>query len=70
MFAKSSSISVDSRMEDETMRSLSTSSTLHRTLLASWLPPYAASLAYAAANVVFWFFILRELDRREMYLKV
>ena len=43
---------------------------LYRTLLASWLPAYPASLAYAVANVVFWFFILRELDRREMYLKV
>ena len=33
------------------------------------LDPYAASLAWALANVVFWFLILRELDRRRIYLK-
>ncbi len=43
---------------------------LHRTLLASWLPPYSASLAWAVANVLFWYVVLRELDRREIYLKV
>ena len=43
---------------------------LHRTLLASWLPPFPASLAYAAANVLLWYAVLRELDRREIYLKV
>ena len=43
---------------------------LYRTTLASWLPPYPASMAYAVANVLCWFVVLRELDRREMYLKV
>jgi predicted acyltransferase len=43
---------------------------LHRTLLAWWLPPYPASLAYAVANVLFWYAVLRELDRRQIYLKV
>ena len=33
-------------------------------VLASWLPPYAASLAYAVANVVLWYSVLRALDRR------
>jgi predicted acyltransferase len=42
---------------------------LHRTMLASWLPPYPASLAWAIANVVLWYFVLRELDRRRIYLK-
>jgi predicted acyltransferase len=39
-------------------------------LFALWLPPYAASLAYAVANVLFWYAVLRELDRRGVYLKV
>jgi len=43
---------------------------LHRTLLASWLPPCPASLAYAVASVLFWYAVLRELDRRGIYLKV
>jgi predicted acyltransferase len=43
---------------------------LHRGLFASWLPPCAASLAYAIANVLFWYAVLRELDRRGIYLKV
>jgi predicted acyltransferase len=43
---------------------------LHRVLFASWLPPYPASLAWALANVVLWFFVLRALDRRGVYLKV
>jgi len=43
---------------------------LHRTLLASWLPLYPASLAYAVGNVLFWYAVLRELDRRGIYLKV
>jgi predicted acyltransferase len=42
---------------------------LHRTLLASWLPPYPASVAYAVANVLFWYAVLRELDRSQIYLK-
>jgi predicted acyltransferase len=43
---------------------------LHRTAFASWLPAHPASLAYAVANVVFWYAVLRELDRRGIYLKV
>ena len=38
--------------------------------LRSWLPPYPASLAYAVANVLVWYVVLRELDRRAIYLKV
>ena len=29
-----------------------------------------ASLAWAVANVVFWYVVLREMDRRGIYLKV
>jgi predicted acyltransferase len=43
---------------------------LPRALFASWLPPCPASLAYALANVVFWYAVLREMDRRGLYLKV
>jgi predicted acyltransferase len=43
---------------------------LHQAALASWLPPYAASLAWALANVALWHVVLRALDRREIYLKV
>jgi predicted acyltransferase len=43
---------------------------LHWTLLASWLPPYPASVAWAVANVAVWYAVLRELDRRRVYLKV
>jgi predicted acyltransferase len=42
---------------------------LHRALFASWLPPYPASLAWAVANVVAWYLVLRELDRRGLYFK-
>jgi predicted acyltransferase len=43
---------------------------LPRTLFVSWLPAYPASLAWAASNVVFWYAVLREMDRRGIYLKV
>lgn len=43
---------------------------LYQAALASWLPPCPASLAYAVANVLFWYLVLRELDRRGIYLKV
>ena len=49
--------------------SISLQAWLHRTLLASWLPPHPASLAWALANVLFWYAVLRELDRRRIYLK-
>ena len=51
-------------------RAVSLQAWLHRTLFASWLPPCPASLAYAVANVLFWYAVLRELDRRGIYLKV
>lgn len=43
---------------------------LYRSVFASWLPPYAASLAYALANVAGWYLVLLWLDRRGVYLKV
>ncbi len=43
---------------------------LHRALFASWLPPYAASLAFALANVLAWYLVLLWMDRRGLYLKV
>jgi predicted acyltransferase len=42
---------------------------LFRALFASWLPPFPASLGWAIANVVFWYAVLWELDRRRIYLK-
>jgi predicted acyltransferase len=42
---------------------------LQAALFASWLPPYPASLAWALANVVLWFAVLWELDRRGIYWK-
>jgi predicted acyltransferase len=39
-------------------------------LLASWLDPRAASLAYALAFVALWYFILRGLYRRGIVLKI
>ena len=43
---------------------------IHRTLFASWLPPRAASLAFALAMVVGWWAALALLDRRGIRLKV
>jgi len=43
---------------------------LYDALFRSWLPPYPASLAFAIANVLFWYAILWELDRRKIYLHV
>jgi predicted acyltransferase len=42
---------------------------LFRAAFASWLPPHPASLAYALANVAFWYLVLRAMDRRGIYLK-
>jgi predicted acyltransferase len=39
-------------------------------LLASWLPPYVASLAWALAFVVFFYLVALWMDRRGLYLKV
>ena len=43
---------------------------LYQTLFVSWLPPLNASLAYALANVVFWYGILWWMDRRGIHVKV
>jgi predicted acyltransferase len=42
---------------------------LHHALLASWLPPHPASLAWAVGSVLFWYAVLCELDRRRIYWK-
>jgi len=39
-------------------------------VFGTWLPPHAASLAYALANVAGWFLVLRALDRRGIHWKV
>jgi predicted acyltransferase len=36
----------------------------------SWLSPVDASLAFALATVLLWYFVARELDRRGVYVKV
>ncbi|MBP9947071.1 MAG: DUF5009 domain-containing protein, partial [Vicinamibacteria bacterium] len=43
---------------------------LYRTLFLSWLAPINASLAYAVANVAFWYAVLWWMDRRRIYIKV
>jgi predicted acyltransferase len=43
---------------------------IHRTLFAWWLPPRAASLAFALAMVAAWWGVLALLDRRGIRLKV
>jgi predicted acyltransferase len=43
---------------------------LHTRLFASWLPPEPASLAYALANVLAWYAVLRAPERRGIYVKV
>lgn len=43
---------------------------LCRTVFGTWLPPHAASLAYAASNVAGWFAVLHVLDRRGIHWKV
>ena len=43
---------------------------LYRGLFASWMSPVNASLAYALANVLFWYAVLLWLDRRGIHLKV
>lgn len=37
---------------------------------ATWLSPANASLAFALATVLLWYFVARELDRRGVYVKV
>lgn len=43
---------------------------LHARLFASWLPPEPASLAYALANVLFWYALLRAMQARGIYVKI
>ena len=49
---------------------LSLQALLHGALFGSWLAPYPASLAWALANVIGWYLVLRELDKRGLYFKV
>jgi len=43
---------------------------IYRSAFASWLPPEAASLAFALVFVLLWYAILFLLDRRGVHLKV
>ena len=43
---------------------------IHQVAFASWLPPSAAALAYALANVLLWYAVARGMERRSIYLKV
>lgn len=43
---------------------------IYGALLASWLPPQLASLAYALAWVGGWFLVLAWMDRRQIHITV
>ena len=43
---------------------------IYRGAFASWLPPRDASLAFAICFVLFWYAVLRALERRGMVFKV
>ena len=43
---------------------------IHRSAFAGWLPPRAASLAYALSFVALWYGILRLLEKRNLILRV
>lgn len=43
---------------------------LHEALLASWLPPRPASLAWALLNVAGFYLVLRALEKRGIFFKV
>ena len=43
---------------------------LHEALLASWLPPRPASLAWALLNVLGFYVVLRVLEKRGIFFKV
>ncbi len=43
---------------------------MHQLAFASWLPPMAAALAFALANVVLWWAVAHWMDRKGIYLKV
>lgn len=43
---------------------------LHQTLFASWLPPHAASLAFAISFVLLWMGVMWAFWRRKVFIKV
>jgi predicted acyltransferase len=43
---------------------------LYRHLFASWLPDYAASLAWALAFLVLWWGLMAILYRKRIFIKV
>jgi predicted acyltransferase len=43
---------------------------LHTALFSSWLPPFEASLVWAASTVLLFYLLARALERRGIYLKV
>lgn len=43
---------------------------LYGALLASWLPPHLASLAYALAWVAGWFLVLAWMYRRKIFITI
>ena len=51
-------------------RTVSLQAAVHQTLFASWLPPRAASLAFALAFVSLWYAILWALWKRNVVFKV
>lgn len=49
---------------------LSLQAHLYGALFRPWASPFNASLAYAVANVVLWYLVLREMDRRGVHVTV
>jgi len=43
---------------------------IYRSAFASWLPPEAASLAFAVAFVLFWYVVLDLLYRRGVVIRI
>ena len=43
---------------------------IYRSAFASWLPPHAASLAYAVIWIVGWFLVLAWMYRRRIFIKI
>lgn len=43
---------------------------IYNALLASWLPPHVASLAYALAWLAGWFLVLAWMDRRQIHITI
>jgi predicted acyltransferase len=61
---------VGSGLLARTLAALDLKAPLHRALFLSWLPPYAASLAFALANLALWFVVLAWMDRRRLYFSI